>query len=83
MPTEEQQELIDFIGVGGKLPSQIEGRFGDTYGSVLTSLIANGYAYENVTVLRETAATPELAAQAAEEIVSYLLTDEGKFALRL
>jgi hypothetical protein len=82
-PTDERQELIDFIGIGGKLPDQLRVRFGDGYPLVLASLIKDGYVYEHEMVLRESAPTPQLAAQAPTSITSYLLTNKGKFALRL
>ena len=42
MLTLEQQEMLDFVGVGGKLPQQIGARYNSEYPPVLIALIEAG-----------------------------------------
>jgi hypothetical protein len=81
MPTAEQQDLIDFIGPGGKLPVQLDVEFGPGYVPVLESLIRDGFVFMESIITQETAETPAEARQASGVVGSYRLTDEGIFAL--
>jgi hypothetical protein len=80
MLNQAQQEMVDFIGVGGKQPEQLEERFGSGYRGLLDGLIAERYVREEWIRLQETGATSR--AGQPEGALSYRLTDEGILARR-
>jgi hypothetical protein len=81
LPTDEQQALVDFIGIA-KLPSQLNERFlGRSYVLLLETLIRDGYVIEEPISNPEAAGLPGFGTEARDGRVSYRLTDKGTLAL--
>ncbi len=80
MLTPEQQEMLNFIAVGGKLPKQIRERYNSEYPPDLLALIDAGYIIRNEIVLEQTGDAMSVR-QVADVVITYGLTRAGLFAL--
>ena len=80
MLTPEQQEMLNFIAVGGKLPKQIRERYNSEYPPDLLALMDAGYIIRNEIVLEETGDATTVR-RVPDVVITYGLTAAGLFAL--